>query len=380
MNRLWPMMASLCAALIAIVVQTVESHNPITTTVRFNREVAAVLNARCVPCHVEGGLAMPFQTYPQVRPWAVAIKEEVLARHMPPWPAEPGFGTFANDGGLTPREREFLVSWIDGGVPEGEGRPPAHHDHSGHWMLGEPDGVYVAVPDGNGTRPTGMTRFIVNTDLPQSQSISAIDVRMPDRRTARAAFVSLIDTGEYLGGWTPWHSTIELPGGVAFRVPAAARLAVDVLGTPTSEMEPPRVALYAADEERRVMQHASTLAIEAHTTEHHVRAREAIETTLTLVSFRVDMSPGGRSVELTARRPDGSLEALLWIKDFRHDWQVPFVLREPVTLPAGSVLQANAYFDPSRATGHQVVLYLTGYEGAQLPVGPIPPQGHEHVH
>jgi hypothetical protein len=58
-------------------------------------------------------------TYGQVRPWAVAIKEEILRRRMPPWGAVKGFGEFRNDQGLSAEELEVLLSWIDGGVPEG---------------------------------------------------------------------------------------------------------------------------------------------------------------------------------------------------------------------------------------------------------------------
>jgi hypothetical protein len=58
-------------------------------------------------------------TYAQTRPWAVAIKEEILRRRMPPWGAVKGFGEFRNDQGLSSEEIEVLVSWIDGGVPEG---------------------------------------------------------------------------------------------------------------------------------------------------------------------------------------------------------------------------------------------------------------------
>ena len=54
------------------------------------------------------------------RPWAVAIKEEILRRRMPPWGAIKGFGEFRNDQALTPEEMERIVSWTDGGVPEGE--------------------------------------------------------------------------------------------------------------------------------------------------------------------------------------------------------------------------------------------------------------------
>lgn len=66
-------------------------------------------------------------TYSDVRPWAVSIKEEVLQRRMPPWGAVKGFGDFRNDQALTPEQMERIVSWVDGGVPEGDAKdlPPA---------------------------------------------------------------------------------------------------------------------------------------------------------------------------------------------------------------------------------------------------------------
>jgi len=47
---------------------------------------------------------------------------------------------------------------------------------------------------------------------------------------------------------------------------------------------------------------------------------------------------GAPSLEVTARRPDGSVEVLLWIPRQRHDWPTPYVLRTPVDLPAGTTI------------------------------------------
>jgi len=58
----------------------------------------------------------------EVGPWAVAIKEEILRRNMPPWGAVKGFGDFRNDRALTPEEMELIVSWTEGGVPEVEAK------------------------------------------------------------------------------------------------------------------------------------------------------------------------------------------------------------------------------------------------------------------
>ena len=58
-------------------------------------------------------------TYAEARPWAVAIKEEVLSRRMPPWGAVKGFGEFREDQGLTQEQIELITAWVEGGVPEG---------------------------------------------------------------------------------------------------------------------------------------------------------------------------------------------------------------------------------------------------------------------
>jgi len=98
------------------------AHDIITTPITFDREISRILQARCLSCHREGGAAFSLKTYSDARPWAVAIKEEVLARRMPPWGAVKGFGDFRNDQALTPEQLEVIVSWVDGGVPEGEPR------------------------------------------------------------------------------------------------------------------------------------------------------------------------------------------------------------------------------------------------------------------
>jgi hypothetical protein len=356
----------------------VETHYPVTTSVRFNREVAAVLNARCVSCHRDSGLAMPLLTYAQARPWAEAIKEEVLGRRMPPWSAERGYGAFANDGSLTPREREFLLSWIDGGAPEGQGTPPAFVDHSEHWMLGPPDHVYAAAPEqgsAHGPSPLAVSRFIVHTRERQAMSVRALDIAMPDRRAARSAFLSVLETGQYLGGWTPWHSAIELPPGAAFHLPPGARIAIDVVhaGSPRME-EPPQIALYAAPE-----RHAAVVpfALSGESANGRVvRTSDEIRATHTLVAFRVRTSEGAESIELTLRRPDGAIEPLLWIPEFRPEWQTPYVLREPIVAPPGSVLEATARFIDSAPMPMRASVDLVVYESETVPPGPAP----AHVH
>ena len=114
----------LVAAISAI---NVESHDAVTTSITWNREVSRIVHERCVVCHREGSVAFSLESYELARPWAVAIKEETLSRRMPPWGAVRGFQDLRNDQSLTSEELEMLSSWVEGGVPEGEPKdlPPA---------------------------------------------------------------------------------------------------------------------------------------------------------------------------------------------------------------------------------------------------------------
>jgi hypothetical protein len=62
---------------------------------------------------------MDLTSYEQARPWAKAIRDEVLSRRMPPWGAVKGIGEFADDPSLSQLEIDILVAWVEGGAPEG---------------------------------------------------------------------------------------------------------------------------------------------------------------------------------------------------------------------------------------------------------------------
>ena len=61
---------------------------------------------------------MSLASYEDARPWARAIKEEVLTRRMPRWHVVRGYGDFANDPSLSAFEIALIASWADGGAPK----------------------------------------------------------------------------------------------------------------------------------------------------------------------------------------------------------------------------------------------------------------------
>ena len=105
---------------VTLALAVAHAHDPITTRVTWNADVSRILSARCVKCHSpEGPGPMSLVTYEDARPWAKAIREEVMTRRMPKWHAVRGYGDFSNDPSLSPFEISLLVAWAEGGAPKG---------------------------------------------------------------------------------------------------------------------------------------------------------------------------------------------------------------------------------------------------------------------
>jgi hypothetical protein len=104
------------------------AHDVSTTPITWNREISRIFYDRCVSCHRPDGTAFSLMTYPDVQPRAVAIRDAVLSRRMPPWGAVKGFGDFRNDQALTAEQIELITDWIQDDTPKGNNPrmlPPA---------------------------------------------------------------------------------------------------------------------------------------------------------------------------------------------------------------------------------------------------------------
>jgi hypothetical protein len=89
----------------------VSAHDPIKSRVTWAGDISPIVEARCASCHsVNARGTMSLATYDDARPWARAIKEEVMARRMPKWHAVRGYGDFSNDPSLSPFEIALIAA------------------------------------------------------------------------------------------------------------------------------------------------------------------------------------------------------------------------------------------------------------------------------
>jgi hypothetical protein len=230
-----PMVKALAAcaagAFVVFSARAIDAHDRITTKVTWDREIAPIFRARCVGCHRIDGApnSIPLSTYVEVRPWAAAIKEEVMTRRMPKWAAVRGYGDFANDPSLSPFEIALITAWVNGGAPETTPRSAAT-------PLAAPSAPAPYEP------PRGVPRMFACGDQPisgrllgirpqlEKEGEAGISVLLPSGRAQIIAWIRRYDPNYPETFWL--RRPLDLPRGSRLRVETHARCSIDVIVAP----------------------------------------------------------------------------------------------------------------------------------------------------
>ena len=339
--------------------EPVLSHAVVNTTVNYDRDISRIVRKRCLSCHSENNLGIPLTTYEETRPWSASLKEEVLRRHMPPWRALRGYGTFANDAGLTSKEQAFLLAWIDGKGPKGTEHIVANVDQfksaaeerlklDPAWQLGKPDLLKVLTPTTVAPGEGDIVRRVeIDLGLRSERTIRALEFKPGDRRVVRAVTFTVRDSGQWLGSWTPWYPTMALPADMGIQVPAGARVVAEIHYRSTDVPVDERGSLALYFTSKAVIASPRSLVIDAApaaadaksapgSTKFGGSVRLASETTLLAINPEVTAST--RSFSLSARQPNGAVRVLLLVRDALPEWPTPYVFTDPVRLPRGTEL------------------------------------------
>ena len=335
-------------------------HVPITTKIVFNREIAQIFQKKCFQCHTDGNVGVPLTTYREARPWAVAIKEEVLDREMPPWSAAGGYGHFSNDMSLTAREISLILSWADGGAPSGvlladEDKQPVFVPSLTSWEQGEPDEIVKVASDVTiaANAPFRVERIEVNTGLKQAKWLRALQLNPSDRRAVRYAAIYEARSGRWLGTWTPATLVNSMPEGAAVQLPANGKLAIEIgyRGSQDGDFAGSAdLGLYFAAEKpahaiAEIELAAPAVSIAAGKKGERIRAETTVKSSTNAAALWPKLGAGARSFEVTAIRPDGTVAPMLWLNNYRAEWPSSYLLKEPVALPAGTRLVMTAFYD-----------------------------------
>ena len=200
---------------------------PRFTNLLYSTDIAPLLQAKCVRCHSPGNIASWAMTnYSTVSNRAPSMRTEILAGRMPPWKADPYYGTFTNDFSLTPAEARKLIQWIDDGAAKGEGEPdplanlasPTNYPFSWPADLGPPDAV-LKIP-AQSIPATGILDYrylnVTNTAFSSNVWLRAAVVRPTNTRVVHHSLVfdgTTIGMGldGYFAGYVPGADATAFP-------------------------------------------------------------------------------------------------------------------------------------------------------------------------
>jgi hypothetical protein len=307
------------------------------------------------------------------------IRRVVSAGIMPPWfaarPDEGHASPWANDKSLSAAEKETLLSWIARGLEPGDlataPKPPVF---SGEWSIGTPDVVFE-LPRSVAVKATGVMPYVdlyVPTKFSEDRWVSAVEVLPTARQAVHHVLVfaedegveskgrlaqraeRLRDRGGFFAAYVPGGEAAAYPEGFAKKLPANTTLHFQLHYTPTGEATTDRTRIgirFAKGEPRHEIKVAAItharISIPAGDPDHAETASIPVPVEAVVTGFMPHMHLRGKSFEYVWEKPDGERQTLLSVPRWDFNWQMPYRLKEPITLARGSKVIATGRYDNS---------------------------------
>ena len=358
--------------------------------VTFHKNVERILQQHCQECHRPGEIA-PFSmlTYEQVRPWAKAIKADVLQGKMPPWPADPHYAKFANDRSLTKAQIDTLAAWADSGAPEGnKADAPKPRTWVDGWNIPKPDHV-VEMPQAFEMPASGTVEYqyiVVPTGLTEDKWIQMVEIRPSDRTVVHHAVVFIREPGskwladaqpgvpyvpqaanagqrfgntqgqgnDVLCIYTPGMVPDVYKPGQAKQIKAGSDLIFQMHYTASGKpgKDQTKVGLVYAKEppaERIITIGAlnNRFTIPAGDANYMAEATTPIINPMTVLSFFPHMHLRGKAFQYDIIYPTGETQTVLKVNNWSLNWQLSYKLDTPIQLQPGAKVKATAWWDNS---------------------------------
>ena len=337
---------------------------PAAADVTFARDVAPILDAKCVTCHRPGEVApMSLRTFDEVRPFARAIKEKVVSRQMPPWFADRSVGAFTNDPSLTDKELATISAWVDAGAPQGNAADtPPQPKFTDGWQLGEPD--YIAELPEIQIPATGGDYFptpSLTLDIPEDHWIRAVEIRPSNREVTHHSVIFSSGNGmgssgffDVLAVWAVGTAPAVYPEGEGRWLRKGQRLSTNLHYHPngTPQVDRTRVGFYYGKGELKKEVTAAlagnlSFVIPPQASHHELRAVYVVDQDISVVSFFPHMHFRGKDMNITATLPDGRQQSLLNVPAYDFNWQLFYYPTAPIHLPRGTRVDIVAHYDNS---------------------------------
>jgi mono/diheme cytochrome c family protein len=222
----------------------------------WHADVAPLVERHCAACHATGELADPiaFDDYEATARWGVAIQHAVVSGDMPPFKARETDACtpddpWMNDARLSADEIATFAAWVDADMPEGDPADAPEPEPAPSVDLADttpllPTSAYV-VPPADVDKDV-FTCVSLDPGLVEDGWLEGYQVLPDERRVVHHVLVAIDEDGEtagladadgrydclggfgvdaqFVGAWVPGAAPMPVPDGSAVRVPAGARI------------------------------------------------------------------------------------------------------------------------------------------------------------
>jgi mono/diheme cytochrome c family protein len=365
----------------------------------YYEHVAPILRDHCISCHQPAGMnigslvaPMSLMTYEQTRPWARAIARKVETREMPPWFADEPKGVFSNERGLSDRQIEMIVAWVNGGAPAGnQSKAPAPplstpvSSNSGY-ALGKPDLVvkmenpYFVSDEAEDVQGTFHTKLTEDM-LPRDVVVRAWEFRA-------GTYLAGKDTVHHMCGGVRPPGFVANPADDAEGEGAAGLSLGCIAGGAEAQLLPPdfgmelakgstitmnmhyykqpgagtgywnqaEIGFYFADKPVKHKVRSKSIGttgfeIPPHKVNYRIGAAETLQKDTLMLAYWPHAHLRATAARYTATYPDGRKEVLLNVPKYDQTWQVTYKYKEPKLLPKGTRIDVEMWYDNSAPRG-----------------------------
>jgi len=370
--------------LLAILAVAVAAH---AATPTFNKDIAPILYQNCATCHRPGEVA-PFSllTYADAAKKAGLLAIVTGKRVMPPWKAEPGYGSFANERRLSEPQIALIREWAKAGAPEGDTKDkPAPPVFPNGWAAGQPDKVltlshkFEVAADG----PDQYRCFVLPLDTAQDVYLSGMEFRPGNRRVVHHALVYADTTGTarklaadspdgsytcfggpkfppsgLLGGWAPGASPPPDSPSLSQLIRQGTDIVVQIHYHPSGKPEEDQSSLglkFSGPPTKGragIVLSSRRIAIPAGDPHYVVKTGVTLPRDVDVFGITPHAHYLGTDMQVNAVLPDGTTQHLIRIKDWDFNWQGQYRYKEPVHLPQGTRVELEYVYDNSENNPH----------------------------
>jgi hypothetical protein len=379
--------------------------------VTFSKDVAPILQAKCVNCHEPGSIApMSLRTFEDVRPWARSIKQRVSQRQMPPWHINKSVGVqkFKNDLSLSDEQIETIVAWVDQGAPQGNpaDMPPLKPITTTLYWQGERDGygppdIIVKSPEytmpavsqdqwwrpmadiPNLTEPRYVRMVEIRPSNLQGRKILhhsiahvVMDPNNPDSDSINRGIASprgadrdddVINARPSLMEWAIGKGYDRYADGTGKLIKPGQRISWDqhvhAVGEEVTAGSELGIWLYPKGQEPKKRSYLvgftglkdGTVGLDIPPNSiAHTEGFTVLKENTVITNFQPHFHLRGKAMMVEAILPDGSNQVISYVDNFNFNWMTNYIFAEDAApaFPKGTIIHVTAFYDNTKANAN----------------------------